>query len=448
MARLQESVINAFAFGTLGFVLMMSLISSYYVYFLTDVVGIGAAAVGSLLLVARIVDTVSVPVSGGIVEKIDLRWGKYRSWLLIGPPIAAVFGVLMFTDFALPSGVKPVFMGCMYIIAHVFLNLSEVAQLALYPVIATTTSDRVRLSCRRVQVMSFGQILFGLITMPMIMALGDGSEARGFLLTISIFALLQIAGFYLMARTARGFEPGAVASEGRPVATIREMAGQIIYNRPLVVLVLSEISRNTAFSIVFSFAVYYFKYVARDMLGITYFYTGLSVGALLGSLLGQPIARSFTKKVTWVIGMGISSAAMLAAWHFAERTGVFIIFCALFSVGNSIVLNLSSVLFSDVSDYAEWKTGKNAKGIIMSMTPMSIKASIALAGGLTGYSLALVGYEANKAPTAAVINAISSITTLIPAFLAFLSVIIFQFYNLTDEKLTLIQQQKAALEKQ
>ncbi|HHX73465.1 MAG TPA: hypothetical protein GX699_00990 [Firmicutes bacterium] len=448
MARLKESVINAFAFGTLGFVLMMCLISSYYVYFLTDVVGIGAAAVGSLLLVARIVDTVSVPVSGGIVEKTNLRWGKYRSWLLIAPPMAAVFGVLMFTDFALPAGVKLMFMGCMYIVAHVFLNLSEVAQFALYPVIATTAEDRVRLSCRRVQVMSSGQILFGLITMPMIMALGGGNEARGFLLTIIVFAVLQVAGFLLMAHAARGFEPETAVREKRQAVTVREMARQIFHNRPLVVLVLAEISRNTAFSIVFSFAVYYFKYVARDMSGTTYFFTSLSAGALLGSLLGQPIARSFAKKTTWVIGMCISCAAMLAAWRFAGQTAVFIAFCALFSVGNSIVLNLSSVLFSDVSDYAEWKTGKNAKGIVMSMTSMPIKAAIALAGGLAGYSLALVGYEANKVPTAAVTDAISSLTTLIPAFLALLSVIIFQFYNLTDEQLARIQQQKATAAKQ
>ncbi|NLW06919.1 MAG: MFS transporter, partial [Clostridia bacterium] len=141
MARLKESVINAFAFGTIGFVLMMSLISSYYVYFLTDVVGIGAAVVGSLLLVVRIADTISVVVSGGIVEKISLRWGKYRSWLLVAPPIAACFAILMFTNLALPPGIKPVFMGCMYVLAHMFTNLSEVSQLALYPVIATTTVD-------------------------------------------------------------------------------------------------------------------------------------------------------------------------------------------------------------------------------------------------------------------------------------------------------------------
>jgi len=291
--------------------------------------------------------------------------------------------------------------------------------------------------------MSAAQILFGLITMPLIIALGGGSEARGFLLTISIFAVLQIAGFWLMAYAVRGFNTEAAAGEKRHVVTIREMAGQFFRDRPLVVLVLAEISRNTAYTIVFSFAVYYFKYVARDMLGTTYFYICLSTGALLGSLLGQPLARSFSKKATWAIGMGISCVSMLAAWRFAGQTSVFILFSALFSVGNSVVQNISSVLFSDVSDFAEWKTGKSAKGIIMSMNSIPVKISIALAGGLAGYSLALVGYEANKEPTMAVINAISSLTTLIPAFLALFSVLIFLFYNLTDEQLARIQRQEA-----
>ena len=48
-------------------------------YFYTDVFGIGAAAVGTLFLVVRIIDAVTDPLMGTLADRTKTRWGKISS---------------------------------------------------------------------------------------------------------------------------------------------------------------------------------------------------------------------------------------------------------------------------------------------------------------------------------------------------------------------------------
>jgi Na+/melibiose symporter-like transporter len=51
----------------------------------TDLLGILPAAVGTLLLSARMFDAVNEPLMGYVVERTRMPWGKFRPWLLISP---------------------------------------------------------------------------------------------------------------------------------------------------------------------------------------------------------------------------------------------------------------------------------------------------------------------------------------------------------------------------
>ena len=438
--RLKASIINQFTAGEMGFVVMMSLAVNFYPYFLTDVVQISAAMAGTILLVARIVDAISVPITGGIVERTKMKWGKYRSWLFVTPPITALFFVLMFTDFGLSMSAKAVFLGLMYICGHISVNLTSSAHFALIPVIAVDSQDRVQVSCRRAQALSAGQVIFGLIAMPLVVALGGGSEARGFFLTVILFATLQVFGYLLVARVAEPY----VSDErlrGESAPTLREMAAQVFSNPPLLVLMVAEVFRWSVGMVMLSFAVYYFKYVAENSLMVTLFFTSLSVSALIGASVGQFIAQKMTKKKTWLLGMSISFLAMSLAWLLNQNPTAFVALASVAGVGYSIVLTLSGALFADVSEYAEWKTGKNARGLIMSLTALPIKIAVAFSGAIVGYGLAAIDFVPNVAPSAQLSAIIGQMATLIPAVFAVLSIIAIQFYSLTDEQVVSMREE-------
>ncbi|NLN06849.1 MAG: hypothetical protein GX167_04430, partial [Firmicutes bacterium] len=363
-------------------------------------------------------------------------------WLWLMPPITTLFVALMFTGPDFGPTATFVFLGAMYILAHLSINLTESAQYALLPVIAYTDEDRVLISARRAQAMSAGGLIFGFITVPMIAALGGNNEGRGLFLTVLIFSLLQTAGYWLAANVSRPFDTAGAGQTGRR-ATLREMAGQVINNKPLFILIVAEVCRWSASLIVMNLAVYYFKYVAIKPVYFTAFLTSRSVATLAGTALGQFFARRTSKVATWNIGMGFNLLFLVTAWFFSGTPPLFILLHAVAAVGNSIVMTLSASFFTDVAEYTEWKTKTSAKGIVMSLSSLPIKISMALAGAFAGYSLSLIGYVPDTETTPELAAAMGAFSTLLPAVFAILAIVLIRLYPLTEHRVTIIRKRKA-----
>src|ERR1700677_2800912 len=61
--------------------LVFCFVAWYLLKFYTDVAGLSAAVAGTILLIARTVDAVDVPIWGIIFEKTHSRLGKSRPWV-------------------------------------------------------------------------------------------------------------------------------------------------------------------------------------------------------------------------------------------------------------------------------------------------------------------------------------------------------------------------------
>jgi hypothetical protein len=100
-----------FGAGDLGGNLFFTIIGFYLLYFLTDVIHLSAALAGTVLMIGKIWDAVTDPVTGYISDRTLSRWGRRRPYMFIGA-IIAFFGMgLMFTDPWLSRGeaLGPVF---------------------------------------------------------------------------------------------------------------------------------------------------------------------------------------------------------------------------------------------------------------------------------------------------------------------------------------------------
>lgn len=437
--RPKASVINLFSIGEVGFQLMMYLAVNYYAYFLTDVAAIGAATAGTILLLARIGDAISVPIAGAIIEKTNPRWGKYRSWLLIAPPITATLFVLMFTNVSTMSpGMKALTLGGVYVLAHFFVNLAWASQSALIPVLGFHQEDRVALSSRRQQATSAAQILLGLIAMPMIIALGKGNESKGFFLTIIIFAVLQILGYRLMAHVTKPWVAD-LQTEAKETITFRDMVSQIFSNGHLMLFFIIEVFILTARYMILGLAVYYFKYVAENMLLVSVFFTSVSAGLLVGSFAGGIIAKNFKKKTIYVMGLTIEVICFGLIWAVAENPTAYIALNAAVTFGTGLANSVMYAVYADISEYSEWKTGKNAKGLIMSLSALPIKIGVALSGAIIGFSLAAIGYVADAPASAELTKSILFIASAVPGVIAALALVGIFFYRLDEKRIQQIR---------
>ena len=78
--------ILAFAVGDGGCNLVWTTIGSYLTLYYTDSVGLAAAAIGTMMLLTRLLDGISDLIMGSIIDRTHTKWGKARPWILISAP--------------------------------------------------------------------------------------------------------------------------------------------------------------------------------------------------------------------------------------------------------------------------------------------------------------------------------------------------------------------------
>jgi Na+/melibiose symporter-like transporter len=105
-------------------------------------------------------------------------------------------------------------------------------------------------------------------------------------------------------------------------------------------------------------------------------------------------------------------------------------------IGPTIVLQ--SAMIGDSVDYAEWKTGERAEGVIFSFQTFLAKITAGIGGLLSGIILSGVGYVAGVDQTPEALQGIFSMIVLAPAVGGILMIIPYFFYPMSDKKHALI----------
>lgn len=87
-----------FGSGDLAQNLIYQTIGMYLLLFYTNVFGIDPKAAAFMFLIVRLVDVLWDPLVGTFVDKHDMPWGKYRSYLILGGIPLSGFAILCFWD--------------------------------------------------------------------------------------------------------------------------------------------------------------------------------------------------------------------------------------------------------------------------------------------------------------------------------------------------------------
>ncbi|MBE6185452.1 MAG: MFS transporter, partial [Bacillus sp. (in: Bacteria)] len=148
-SKLPIKRVLAYASTDTGGNLLYCTLTSFIMYFYTDVFGISIASAGLILLVARIFDALDAPVWGLVIDHTRTKWGKSRPyWLWLSVP----FGLMVFLSFLAPDvspSAKVVYALITYILAGIVYTGIGTPITAILPNLTNNSTERVRLNSWR-----------------------------------------------------------------------------------------------------------------------------------------------------------------------------------------------------------------------------------------------------------------------------------------------------------
>lgn len=199
--KLTKGELISYGLGGVASTMPSQFKTSYAMNFMSDVAGLHVGAVGILNTLLIIWDAINDPIIGGIADRTNTRWGKYRPHMMFG---VLAWAIVMMMMFFVPS------------FSETGLWVYYVAALALYSVFYTQftvpwqalnsamTSDpqerNLMLTCRQYGGFIAGAVV-GVITMPIVKGASD--ERTGWMISVSIVCVTMIITGLLSANGAK-----------------------------------------------------------------------------------------------------------------------------------------------------------------------------------------------------------------------------------------------------
>lgn len=438
---LREKV--AYGFGDMASSMFWKLFGMYLLFFYTDVMGLAAAAVGTMFLVTRIWDTFFDPVVGIMTDRTTSRWGKFRPYILYMAVPFGLIGVLTFTTPGFSGTGKLIYAYITYSAMMMIYSLINVPYASLLGVISPDGRDRNTLASFRMGFAFAGSLVALALLEPLVDVFsGNGQHiARGWQLAVTVISLICVILFLLcFAWVKERVKP--IHDES---SSLKDDFRDLYQNRPWWILLGAGIAALIFNSIRDGATLYYFKYYiasteAFGFLGFNvtwstlYLVTGQAAN-ILGVILASPVANRIGKKNTYLGAMVIATIlSVIFFWLGKEQLILIFAFQFFISICAGIVFPLLWSMYADIADYSEWKTGRRATGLIFSSSSMSQKFGWTIGGALTGWLLGAFGFQANAVQGAGAQTGIVLMLSFLPAAGCILSVIFIALYPLSESR--------------
>ena len=414
-----------YGIGDLGCNLVFSTMASYLMVFYTDVFGITAAAAGTMMLVTKFIDALTDTGMGLLVDRTHTKWGQGRPYFVIGAIPFAIFTFLTFYIPDLGSSGKLVWA---YVTYCLLCTAYTVVNIPLNTIVPRLTSDvherNILVSTRMICAMAGTAIVMS-ITAPLVKYFGQGNEARGYLVTMTIYGIVAMCIFLLTFASTKEVVPPTVTQAHTSVAKdFKGLTGQawILFFLNLFYFSLYVV-RNTT-------VIYYFKY----NLGRT---NWLSLVGILGILSGLPmllllpaLEKHFSKRNLMFMSVILYALGDLLIFAGKNSAACLLIGLVITGLGIYGIFGITFAMQPDVIDYSEYKKNASVAGLIAAFQGFFVKGGMGLTSFVIGLFLKNGGYVANAVQSKQALTHIEICFIWIPIVLCALIAGLTYFYKL------------------
>jgi melibiose permease len=421
----------SYGLGALGKDFACAPIYIFLMFYFTDVAGLSAAFVGTIFLAARIIDAVTDPMMGVIVDNTRSKFGKFRPWIVIGTMLNAIVLVGLFSTHMFEGTTLYIYAAAAYILWGLTYTIMDIPYWSMIPALSSERQEREKLVVWPRLFASLAWFITGTYGLHIVGELGNGNQGDGFFNVAMLIAVLFVMSAFLIARNVK---EKAAPANAKPAEkfSFKDVLTIIGKNDQLKALIGTVLSFQIANLLVGGFAIYYFSYALGNPELFPVYMAVAGAAEVAGVFLFPRIAAFLPRKLLWPIACGfpvLSCVLLLVMGFIAPANAIMIGMAgAAIKFGVGIANALQTVMLADVVDYGEHKTGRRSESVIFSVQTMLVKFAGAAGGFIVGVGLSVVGYVPNVEQSASTIMGLEFMMIGLPAIMMTISGLIYQRY--------------------
>ena len=408
-------------------------------HFHLNILQIPAVMAGTIFMVARLVDAVTDPIMGMIVDRTNTKLGKYRPFIIAGAPFLGIMFVLLFTAPNFSASGKIAYAFVTYIIYSLAWTIVQIPQLALPAMLTNDLAKRTRIQAIFQAFGSIAALVVSAWALPILNALGGQEDAGAWMKFTIIFGAISAVLFILSAMSVKDvdvYNPDMKVSK-KEKQSFSETFSVITKNKALLCVLIAYGTDMFAYQISNSLRIYFFQYNMGGRTDlITYIgYASTFIGFALVAFI-QPFVKKTGKKAG-IIAIEALAVVFTLPMLITGLTGGYAIAAVMFTyiaVTFTWTINnmLSRAAVLDSANYAQITTGIDGTALVNSTFTFVNKCCQAFSMFFGGAILSATGYSATvEQQSPECLKAILLLCTVGPILGYIASVVAMYFYPLT-----------------
>lgn len=415
--------------------LLYCVISSYLLYFYTDVFGLSIGVAGILLFITRILDAVDAPIWGILIDRTKSKYGQSRPYFLWLCIPFAVFIVLTFTTPDLSTTGKVIYASVTYILAGILYTGISTPITSILPNLTSNSNERVVLNTFRMVGGNVGFFIATTFTLPLVAFFGQGNDQKGFTWTLALFGIVAVIMFLIAFANLR--ETGTIAAAEK--VPVKKSFTALKRNWPWVLVVVANLSYWIGLNIRSSTLIYYFEY-NLDSKGLVPLINGLTSIQLVSMILIPFLVRKFMKNSIMILGLIMAALGQVVILFAEANLTLIITGWIIAALGSGFACSMPFAMLSDTVDYGQWKNGIRASGFLTAIgSAFCIKAGSGIGAFLPAWVMGSFGYVAGQAQTSSALLGIQISFIWLPAVVFLIGIIPMVIYKKFEKNENVIQ---------
>jgi len=383
----------AYGLGTIGRDMVYTLVATYLMFYLTDILNLSNAVLGWVTVImvgARVFDALNDPVMGIIVDNTRTRFGKFKPWIAIGALLSGTFTILLFTDFKLSGAGFIAVFAVIYLFWGMSFTTNDISYWSMLPSLSTDQREREKIGTMAKICGNLGMfvVVAGIVPITGALSGAFGGMKQAYFAFAVILTLIMWGSQSITLFGVK--EPRGVFKQ-EEATTLGGMVRAIFKNDQLLYTAVAMVLFMIGYVTTTSFGLYYFKYIFGDEGIYSVFALILGVSQITAFIVFPAFSKRYSRKALYTAAT-ILVVAGYVVFFFSPMRMLFIGAAGiLIFIGDAFIQILMLMFLTDTIEYGQWKLGRRNESVTLALQPFINKMGGAMASGIVGVTVIVSG---------------------------------------------------------